>query len=51
MGEALFAMDWDNPQHREVLEMEGLRAWVPPELDGYQSLFEAVEKQGISIRW
>ena len=48
---ALFAMDWENPQHREVLEMEGLRRWVPPELDGYRSLFEAVEKQGISLRW
>ena len=48
---ALFAMDWENPQHREVLEMEGLRRWVPPELDGYQSLFEAVEKQEIPLRW
>ena len=48
---ALFAMDWENPQHREVLEMEGLRQWVPPQLDGYASLFEAVETQGISIRW
>ena len=49
--QALFAMDWDNPQHREVLELEGLRKWVPPQLDGYASLFEAVEKQGISITW
>jgi ABC-type phosphate/phosphonate transport system substrate-binding protein len=49
--QALFAMDWENPRHREVLELEGLRKWVPPKLDGYASLFEAVEKQGISIRW
>ena len=49
--EALYAMDWENPQHREVLEMEGLRKWVPPQLEGYASLFEAVETQGISIRW
>jgi ABC-type phosphate/phosphonate transport system substrate-binding protein len=48
---ALFAMDWENPQHREVLELEGLRKWVPPQLDGYASLFEAIEAQGISIRW
>jgi phosphonate transport system substrate-binding protein len=48
---SLFAMDWENPQHREVLEMEGLRQWVAPELDGYESLFQAVEAQGISIRW
>ena len=49
--QALFAMDWENPRHREVLELEGLRKWVPPELDGYASLFEAVDEQGISVRW
>ena len=49
--QALFAMDWENPQHREVLELEGLRKWVPPQLEGYASLFAAVDEQGISIRW
>ena len=49
--ERLLAMDWDNPEHRRILEMEGLRQWVPPHLDGYASLFEAVEEQGISPRW
>jgi len=48
---ALLAMDWENPSHREVLEMEGLRRWVPPELDGYESLFAAVKDQGLSTRW
>lgn len=47
----LLAMDWDNPQHRPILEMEGLRQWVRPQLEGYASLFEAVREQGISIRW
>ena len=47
----LFAMDWDNPEHRPILEMEGLRRWVPPVLDGYTSLFDAVKEQGISPRW
>lgn len=47
----LFAMDWDNPTHREILQLEGLQAWVPPRLDGYDSLFAAVEQQEISIRW
>ena len=47
----LLAMDWDNPQHRPILEMEGLRQWVRPQLDGYASLFEAVREQEISIRW
>jgi ABC-type phosphate/phosphonate transport system substrate-binding protein len=49
--QALFAMDWENPQHREVLQLEGLRKWVPPELDGYASLFAALDDQGISVRW
>lgn len=47
----LLAMDWDNPQHRPILEMEGLRQWVSPQLDGYASLFEAIQEQNIPIRW
>lgn len=47
----LLAMDWDNPDHRPILEMEGLRRWVRPQLDGYASLFDAVREQGISDRW
>ncbi len=47
----LMAMDWDIPEQRQVLEMEGLRRWVPPQLDGYSSLFDAVREQGISARW
>lgn len=49
--EHLMAMDWDTPAHRRILEMEGLQRWVPPQLDGYTSLFEAVREQGISARW
>ncbi|MGH3861821.1 Rv1680 family SBP-like protein [Actinokineospora sp.] len=47
----LLAMDWDNPDHRPILEMEGLRRWVRPKLDGYASLFDAVRTQGIPSRW
>ncbi len=47
----LLAMDWENPEHRPILEMEGLRAWVPPNLDGYASLVTAVAEQGITPRW
>jgi ABC-type phosphate/phosphonate transport system substrate-binding protein len=39
----LMAMDWENPGHRRILEMEGLRRWVETELNGYQPLFDAVE--------
>ena len=49
--EHLLAMSWDDPQHRQILELEGLRQWVRPQLAGYASLFEAVEAQGISSRW
>jgi len=49
--EQLLAMDWDNPEHQPILEMEGLRQWVPPKLDGYASLFDAVADQKISARW
>ncbi len=47
----LLTMSWDNPAHRQILELEGLRRWVAPQLDGYASLFEAVAQQGIPSRW
>ncbi len=48
----LLAMDWENPDHRRILELEGLkRQWERPQLDGYASLFEAVAEQQISARW
>jgi len=47
----LLAMDWDNPEHRPILELEGLRKWVRPQLDGYDSLFQAVTEQRIAARW
>jgi phosphonate transport system substrate-binding protein len=45
-AEALSEMNYDNPEHRVVLEAEGLRRWVAPQLDGYDSLREASAKQG-----
>lgn len=26
----LFAMKWENPEHRRILELEGLKEWLPP---------------------
>ena len=49
-AEALSRMSYDNPSHRVVLEAEGLRRWVEPELDGYHSLREASSKQGFFKR-
>jgi ABC-type phosphate/phosphonate transport system substrate-binding protein len=48
---ALLAMDWDRPEHRRILELEGLRRWVPPRLDGYRALFNAIDEQGIAATW
>ena len=42
---ALFAMRWDNPKHRRLLELEGLREWLPPREDGYLSLEKALKEQ------
>lgn len=41
---ALFGMQWDNPRHRRLLELEGLREWLPPREEGYRSLEEALTK-------
>lgn len=45
--EALLRMDYNNPNQRPLLDMEGLKQWVPAKLEGYRTLFEAVEEQGI----
>lgn len=42
---ALFAMRWSNPHHRRLLELEGLREWLPPREEGYQSLEDALKQQ------
>jgi ABC-type phosphate/phosphonate transport system substrate-binding protein len=49
-AEALAGMDYDNPRHRPVLEAEGLKRWVPPQLDGYASLRVAGARQGFFKR-
>jgi len=49
-AKALFAMSFDNPIHRPVLEAEGLRQWIPPQLDAYASLREASSQQGFLQR-
>jgi phosphonate transport system substrate-binding protein len=49
-AEALFAMSYDDPKHRTVLEAEGLRRWVAPQLDGYHALRDASLRQGFFKR-
>lgn len=47
----LLGMDWEVPEHRRILELEGLREWKRPELSGYDSLVAAMDAQGISDHW
>lgn len=42
---ALFAMKWENPAHRRLLELEGLHEWMPPREEGYESLRQVVASE------
>lgn len=42
----LFAMSWEDPRHRRILELEGLRQWVAPREEGYESLRAALDQRG-----
>lgn len=48
--EALAAMNYDNPNHRAILDAEGLQRWLSPHLDGYGALREAAAEQGFFTR-
>lgn len=41
--DVLFSMSYDNPKHREMMDMEGLRAWAPGRTTGFDVLTRAVE--------
>jgi phosphonate transport system substrate-binding protein len=42
----LFSMRYDTPSHREMMDMEGLKAWLPGRTTGYAALTAAVEEEG-----
>ena len=42
----LFTMSYDNPNHREMMDMEGLKKWLPGRTTGFGALTEGVERQG-----
>ncbi len=42
---ALFAMTYDNPAHREMMDLEGLHAWLPGRTSGYADLEAATAEQ------
>ncbi len=41
----LFRMTYDNPAHREMMDLEGLKAWLPGRTTGYEILAEAARDQ------
>lgn len=41
--DALFAMSYDNPEHREMMDMEGLKKWEPGRTTGFGPLTHATE--------
>lgn len=44
--ELLLAMSWDDPDVRPLLELEGLKAWLPGRTSGYDALIRAVDDEG-----
>lgn len=44
--EALFSMSYDNPAHREMMDLEGLKEWLPGRTTGFGPLTEAVASEG-----
>ena len=48
--EALLRMSIDNPAHRPILEAEGLKRWVPADIQGYEALEQACRNQGLFRR-
>lgn len=42
--EVLHRMSYDNPAHREMMDMEGLKKWEPGRLSGFGPLTEACKK-------
>lgn len=39
--EILHKMDYNNPKHKEMMDMEGLKKWVSGRLDGFEQLTKA----------
>jgi phosphonate transport system substrate-binding protein len=45
-GELLLGMNYADPELRPLLDLEGLKEWRPPRLDGYAQLERAVDETG-----
>jgi phosphonate transport system substrate-binding protein len=45
-ADVLFRMRYDNPAHREMMDLEGLKAWLPGRTSGYAALTAATRESG-----
>jgi len=43
--DTLYKMSYDNPAHREMMDMEGLKAWLPGRTTGFSALADAIQRQ------
>jgi ABC-type phosphate/phosphonate transport system substrate-binding protein len=43
--DVLFSMRYDDPAHRQMMDLEGLTAWMPGRTTGFRPLAEAVEAE------
>ena len=44
-ADALFAMDYSNPKHKEMMDLEGLKKWEDGRTTGFELLTAACEHQ------
>jgi ABC-type phosphate/phosphonate transport system substrate-binding protein len=52
--ESLLAMRYEDPRWRGLMDLEGLKRWLPADAEtmkGYQVLFDAADWQGLLERW
>jgi phosphonate transport system substrate-binding protein len=43
--EVLFSMSYEDPAHREMMDLEGLKEWLPGRTTGFDALADAVARQ------
>jgi phosphonate transport system substrate-binding protein len=45
-SQTLLAMSYDDPAHRVVMDLEGVKQWLPGDKSGYADLADAMREQG-----
>jgi phosphonate transport system substrate-binding protein len=45
--DTLFKMSYENPAHREMMDLEGLKEWLPGRTTGFSQLSASVKNEGL----